>query len=112
MPSGIYQHKSSWNKGRKMTDYPQCGFQKGHCNWRMDYQFGTNNSSWKGNKVLYRALHTFISSRKGKASEFSCVDCGRQAREWSNIDHSYRRILDDYDPRCVKCHKIYDKQLK
>jgi len=31
MPTGIYKRtKPSWNKDRKMDDYPQCGFQEGH----------------------------------------------------------------------------------
>jgi hypothetical protein len=89
----------AWNKGRTMEDYPQNGFKKGEL-----------HLGWKGDKVGYRALHSWIRKCKGKAVNFLCVDCGIQADEWSNIDHSWKRELEDYYPRCRKCHKKYDKE--
>lgn len=109
MGKGIYKHKSSWNKNRNMSDYPQCGFQIGHSGFRLEGLFNEDNASWRGKDVKYRALHTWIASRKGKASNYKCVGCGGQAEEWSNVDHSYLRKLEDFQPLCSRCHKEYDR---
>ena len=64
---------------------------------------------FKGDNVGYRAVHKWVELLKGKATEYKCVDCGKQAEHWSNINnHIYRRILSDYVPRCTKCHRIFD----
>lgn len=76
------------------------GFQKGETN--------DKHHSWKGDNVGFRGMHIWVAKEKGKASEHDCVDCGNQAYHWSNIDHKYKRTLDDYQARCVKCHKKYD----
>ena len=81
------------------------GFKKGH-----QLSVDEKNGRWKGNKVGYRAIHCWIYLKKGKASTYKCVDCGKQAEDWSNIDHSYKRKLEDYFPRCRSCHKMYDKE--
>lgn len=33
----------------------------------------------------------------------------KQMYHWANIDHKYRRLLDDYISMCVSCHRQYDK---
>jgi NAD-dependent SIR2 family protein deacetylase len=58
------------------------------------------------------AMHAWIYKQKGKAKNYKCVDCGKQAIDWSNKNHSYRRVLEDYFPRCRSCHKIYDKKFE
>jgi len=55
-------------------------------------------------------MHVWVRRRKGKASLYKCIDCGEQAIHWSNVDHSYKRKLEDYQPRCMKCHRKYDKE--
>jgi hypothetical protein len=58
----------------------------------------------------------------GKASEYSCTDCGQGAREWSYRGGSHREqtgehngytitwspLIDDYDPVCSRCHRVRD----
>ena len=47
-----------------------------------------------------------------------CEDCGKIGEihngrwniQWSNIDHEYRRVRDDYNGRCPKCHRKYDDE--
>lgn len=57
----------------------------------------------------HSAIHLWVFRKKGKASQHICVDCKiKQAEEWSNIDHKYRRVLDDYQPRCTMCHRRFD----
>jgi hypothetical protein len=70
---------------------------------------GSDHQCWKGEKTGYHAKHSWVTRRKGKPK--ICVDCGGQAKEWSNKDHKYSRNLDDYESRCKKCHSKYDKQF-
>ena len=67
---------------------------------------GKNNPKWVNGD--YKEPHVRLLFHKGKASEYKCVGCGKQAREWSNVDHLYKRILEDYQPRCRSCHNTYD----
>lgn len=57
MPKGIYQRKKRvipvWNKGKKMINFPQCGFQNGH-----PFYPGTPTLFKKGE-------HSFTEYKKG-----------------------------------------------
>ena len=71
---------------------------------------GEKSGKWKGDNVGYEGVHAWIRKHKGKASLYKCIDCGEQAKDWSNVDHSYKRNLEDYQPRCIGCHRKYDKK--
>lgn len=78
----------------------------------------------------YRSAHARVERRRGKASQFPCVDCDQPAREWSyrggadNEQYEYLNANtpwregeiafssnpDDYDPRCKPCHIKYDQR--
>ena len=95
MPKGIYQHKTNQ------------GFQKGH-----KINVGNKSYLWKGDKVSYFALHHWVKRWKGRIEK--CEICGTETAkkyEWANIDHKYRRVLDDYIRVCTPCHRNYDKEL-
>ena len=79
MPSGVYQRKK-----------------------------GENSCFWKGEKANYRSIHTWVTLQKGKAKK--CSQCGKTGDRihWANIDHKYRRNLEDYIEWCASCHKIHD----
>ena len=64
--------------------------------------------NWK-EKPNKLTLHKRIHRQYGKASEKDCVDCGMQARDWSNETGEYTDNIDDYRPRCRKCHLRKDK---
>lgn len=70
----------------------------------------TKSPSWKGAKVQYGGLHEWIVRRRGKP--ICCEMCGtkdpNEHYEWANINHEYRRDLNDYRRMCVPCHRIYD----
>lgn len=70
------------------------------------------NPNWKGDDVGYWGVHKWIEKQKGKPRV--CEHCGATRKEkrfhWANIDHKYRRNLDDYISLCVPCHKKYDKK--
>lgn len=66
--------------------------------------------NWKGDKVGYQSLHTWV--RKHKGTPQSCDFCGttdKRKYEWANKDHKYSRNLDDWFRLCTSCHRKYDK---
>ena len=71
-------------------------------------QSGNKHGMWKGDDAGICAMHHWVIQIKGPAKNYKCIDCNKQARDWSNIDHSYKRILEDYLPRCGSCHQLYD----
>lgn len=71
----------------------------------------------------YFATHALLSRTLGQASARRCVDCDGPAAEWS-YDHQdpnelvdtstayamvYTRDLSHYEPRCKKCHRLFDE---
>lgn len=106
MPKGIYKRTKEMKTGKHHK--PMQGFQKGNTFGFQKEQCDEKHPSWKGDLAKQKAMHHWVVKHKGKVSTFKCVDCGKQARYWSNKDHSYKRILNDYSPRCASCHKIYD----
>jgi hypothetical protein len=73
---------------------------------------GVKHYAWKGDKVAYGALHSWVKRKLGKS--IKCEKCGDTERnlQWSNKDHLYKRNLTDWQQLCSKCHGIYDKQLR
>ena len=70
---------------------------------------GKKSPVWKGNNVGYHALHSWIERWKGTPE--LCENCGTTTAkkyEWANIDHLYKRILEDYIRLCTSCHRKYD----
>lgn len=70
---------------------------------------GKNNVHWKGDNAVQHTIHHWIVRWKGRPKQ--CEVCGTtdaKKYEWSNIDHKYRRVLDDYIRMCTKCHRNYD----
>jgi len=66
------------------------------------------NANWKGDNAKPLAMHTWVERRMGKARSHKCVLCPKEAQEWSNKDHTYKRKLDDYQALCKGCHKKWD----
>lgn len=76
------------------------------------------NVNWTGDDASYSAVHQRIDHAHGPASQYKCVDCGGKARHWSYSHNSpnekqskfgpYSVNMDDYSPRCVRCHKRMD----
>jgi len=137
MPKGVYPHKKgrkipgngkydhykirgSHGKGIGMNPNSRKGspFVKGHPQYfdakNMSRGFGEDNHMWKGDNAGKYAMHKWVYKWKGKANH--CEDCGladpRRTYNWSNIDHKYRRVLEDYISRCIPCHRKYDIILK
>lgn len=72
----------------------------------------------------YSGAHDRVEARYGKAKNYTCVDCGSAAKDWSYKGSSEWEVVaqyrgktvyyspnpDDYDPRCGRCHKKYDRK--
>ena len=69
---------------------------------------GEKNNKWKGDKVGYFGLHTWVQREKGKAKK--CKWCSSEDKiEWANKSREYKRNLNDWVPLCHKCHAKYDR---
>ena len=101
MPVGVYNHKNN----------PSL-FKKGHKS-ALTGLSEEKQPGWKGDKVGYVALHQWVQKWKGKANH--CEVCGLdnplKKYHCSNVDHKYRRVLDDYISMCCSCHAKYDYNL-
>lgn len=56
----------------------------------------------------YHTRHRRVVRARGRASEHTCVDCGSAASDWSQIRGTDGESVDDYEPRCKRCHNLYD----
>jgi len=75
-------------------------------------QNGQSNSSWKGSRATYSALHYRVEKERGKPK--ICMACGTQEAkrfEWCNLTGRYDDVS-DYMRMCVPCHRKYDKNRK
>lgn len=66
-------------------------------------------NGWKGDRAGRSAMHKWVQLIKGKPNK--CESCGAtetRRYEWANIDHQYRRVLEDYIRMCRSCHRTYD----
>ena len=104
-----------WNKGTKgICKSNFSSFKKGHIRSSetikkcLEAVTGKNNYQWK-EKPSYNSIHTWVRRWKDKPS--ICEMCGvttAKKYEWANIDHKYRRVLEDYIRVCTSCHRKYD----
>jgi hypothetical protein len=94
--TGIHQKKTTIDKRRQAL---------------LNIYIDEKASNWKGDKVGYQALHTWVRKKLGKPSLCSYCnftsDNNRQFH-WANISHEYKRDLTDWIRLCVSCHRNYD----
>ena len=64
---------------------------------------GKTHHAWTEKPNLL-TLHKRIHRKFGKASNHPCTDCGKKARDWSLETKDYSDNVEDYRPRCRKCH--------
>jgi len=66
---------------------------------------------WKGEDAGYSAKHLWIKRLKGTPR--ICDHCHSKKKrkyEWCNVDHKYRRDVEDWMRLCTSCHRTYDIQ--
>jgi hypothetical protein len=76
---------------------------------------GGKNVMWKGDKVGYLALHSWVRRHLGKPNR--CDFCGLEEEngnkfEWANKSGNYLRDLTDWLRLCVSCHRLLDKKRR
>lgn len=85
-------------KGQRKS--PKTEFKKGE-------NLNEKHPLWKGDKVGYFGLHTWVQRKLGKAKK--CIKCNSEKRvQWANKSHKYKRSLIDWLELCSKCHGKYD----
>ena len=67
--------------------------------------------NWKGDKVGYDALHSWVERQLGKPD--TCEECGKSKLKgrqihWANISGDYIRDIADWRRLCAKCHGAFD----
>lgn len=77
---------------------------------RVSAGYEDTHKNWKGDEVSYTGIHKWVVKWKGTPN--CCEQCGTTTAkkfEWANVDHEYRRVLEDYIRMCTPCHRNYDK---
>ena len=76
-------------------------------------QFGENNSSWKGDRAGYKALHYRLYKARGRPQKCEVCGCSKRNRryQWANLTGKLSD-LNDYKRMCESCHAKYDKMIK
>lgn len=105
---------NKWNVGRPSWNKDLKGYLAGekNNNWKGKVSVrGEKNPQWKGDNVGKTSLHKWVERYKGRPTR--CSNCGRVSKwiDWANIDHKYRRNLDDFIALCRSCHRKHDYQL-
>ena len=72
---------------------------------------GKENYKWRGDKVGYNALHTWVQRTLGTPD--TCEHCGKSGLSgrqihWANKSKEYKRDKNDWVRLCAKCHIKYD----
>lgn len=100
------EHKEAISKANKGKHYsPKTELKKGH---KLTPR-GNKNPNWLGKNASYSTKHKWLVRQVGSASLHKCKYCIKQAKDWANISHKYKRDIKDYFPLCRKCHIAYDR---
>ena len=73
---------------------------------RAPSQRGYRVSKIKG----YFSLHERVVAVRGRAATHACVDCHKNASDWSSNTEEYKSV-GEFSPRCRHCHQQYDRKL-
>lgn len=68
---------------------------------------GSKNPRWKVSPS-YQSMHQWVSRHKNKIGKCSMCRSSKKT-QWANLNHEYRRKLEDYLELCHKCHNKYDR---
>jgi len=115
-----YSLKTEIKKGEHLSKNTE--YKKG-IHPQTEWQEKDKNPFWKDENASYGSKHSWITFNYGNSP--ICEDCekiggyiiflraGKTSKrwniDWSNCDHKYRRVKEDYNGRCQKCHWRYDK---
>ena len=109
-------HPTTFKNGHGLSNTGKTHFKKGHAAWNKGKEgfVDDKHPGWKGDKVGYHGLHSWISRKLGKA--WKCVKCdgtrGSKLYQWANLSHDYKRSLLDWTMLCTRCHGEYDSNAR
>ncbi len=111
MPKGAKNpHDDEWNK--KISDGVKRQWAEGRgraIGFKPEDRLKGNLKNWRGENASKAAKHRWVSLKKGKPNKCEiCLTTKERKYEWANIDHKYRRVLNDYIRMCTSCHRKYD----
>lgn len=113
--------------GRPHKGYGYCGMHLRRLHrWGDSDVVGVGGRPWKDDAPGWAAIHKRLARERGKATDYSCVDCHGPAREWSYDGRdanelvgeangfmlAYSLELAHYEPRCSSCHRKYDNAIR
>jgi hypothetical protein len=115
--SESHKGKKAWNKGipcseetkRKISLVNKGKKRSEECKIKLRGKTEEKSIHWKGNEAGKSNMHKWVERWKGKPKK--CEMCGTEKAkkyEWANVDHSYKRILEDYIRMCTSCHRKFD----
>lgn len=107
--SAFKKGMTPWNKGKKHSANT---IKKLIVINNENRRFGSKHHLWKAEKASYAAIHIWVNAHKIKPKNCTSCDSLGNSRQiqWSNIDHKYKRNLDDYTALCSSCHQKYDRK--
>lgn len=95
--------KPGANLGKSFRASPATEFKKGE-------NLNESHPLWRGEDAHIKSKHSWVKRHKGKAEQ--CLNCQVSSEtktiDWANIDHKYKRNLDDYISLCRSCHRKFD----
>ena len=109
-PPSYVKLREWWNKPenkKKMSEQRKGKRVSIETEFKKEDVAGEKNVNWKGDKVGYSGLHTWLQRNYGKAEK--CSKCGSNKNvQWANISGDYKRIISDWRQLCVVCHRRFD----
>lgn len=86
---------------------------KGRIPWNKGTKTDRRAINYLGESASKGAKHKWFYQKYGIPDK--CEKCGVERKdkliEWSNIDHKYRRNLEDWRKLCRSCHRKYDYEF-
>ncbi len=104
----------SWNKGMPRWWDSPTEIKKGQhlspaTEFTPDRVRGVKSYMWKGDKVGYSGLHSWLAREYGRPS--NCEFCDSQQNvQWASKDYSYKRDRIHWLALCFRCHRKYDRK--
>lgn len=102
----ISKNNAKYWKGKKFSEEHKRKLRENHANFNSE-----KSVLWKGENVKNVALHQWVAKHKGRPTRCEmCGDTTKRYYDWANIDHNYKRDLNDYIRLCRKCHRKFDME--
>jgi len=100
--------RRAWSKGLTKEDHPSLAILSRKVSKKLKgKRKGKENPNWKGDKVKYRGLHSWIE--RNKIKPFVCEECKTNPpKHLANISGKYRRDINDFEWLCRSCHSKKD----